>query len=241
MATQRRSNTVNRTRRAAPAAPAEAPARRTRSTAKAAPAAEPTRGRGRPKTPVTDYATKPATDYHKAFAKWIVTEVGYDPESATSKRAAFLRGVAIATAARPAFMESDFLEEWRAESGVAKRGPKGKAVEETVSLAPKTRTRKAAPVVEPEPEDEDEFDDEDVDEDEDLDYGDADEDDLDEDDEDSDEDDEFDDEDEVEEAPAPAKRGRPAAKKTAAPAKRAPAKAAPARRPAKADDDEFLF
>jgi hypothetical protein len=206
---------------------------------------------------VTVYATKEATDYHKAFARWIVQEVGYNPKTATSASAAFLAGVSIATAARPAFMDSEFLEEWRAKTGVNKRGPKGTQGEEAEEVTPARRTKRA-----PAPVEEDEFDDAEADDEDEDDYEDADEDESDEDyedDDDSDEDDEEDDddfedeeEDEVEETPAPRRRGRPAAKAApakAAPAKRAPAKAAAKAAPARgrraaapvADDDEFLF
>lgn len=195
----------------------------------------------KPTRDVTAYAVKPPTEYHKAFARWIVTEVGYDPNAATSKRAAFLAGVSIATAARPAFMDSDFIEEWRASAGVTKRGPKPADEDET----PKPRkTTKAKAVPDPE-EDEDEDFPEDDEFDEDEDSDDELDDDSDEDDE-SDEDAEFDDEDEAEEEPAP-KRRAPAkkvmpARKAARPVKKAaPAKAT--RRPAKPadDDDEYVF
>lgn len=202
---------------------------------------------------VTVYAEKEPTDYHKAYARWIVNEVGYDPNSATSKRAAFLAGVSIATAARPAFMESDFLAEWRESAGVAKRGPKPKGAEDEEET-PRARkaTRRQA---EPEPEDDEEYEDDEF-EDEDSDEEDSD-DEFEDDDDDSDddedsEDEDFEDEDE-EEPPArsrraPAKKSAPA-RKTAAPAKRTAAKkAAPAkatRRAAKPadddDDDDFIF
>lgn len=236
-------------RRKAPAKATAAP-RRTRPSAAPAKAAPRKAAPAKPasRTDVTVYASKPSTDYHKAYAKWIVTEVGYDPESASSKRAAFLKGVSIATAARPAFMESDYLEEWRERTGTAKRGPKGKAEEE----APVRKTRR-----QPEPEvveEDDDFEDEEIDEDEEEEI-DEDDDDFEDDedaDEDEDDDEEFDDEDEEEleeeeeEAPAPRRRGRPA---KAAPTKRAPAKTAkraPAKAPAKrtrgaAKDDDFLF
>lgn len=184
---------------------------------------------------VTVYADKEPTDYHKAFARWIVKEVGYNPDEAGTKRAAFLRGVSIATAARPAFMDSEFLAEWRESTGQAKRGPKPRVEEET--RAPRTarkatRGRKA----DPEPET-DEFDDEEFDEEEEGDEFDEEETDEFEEDEDTD------DEEDEEEAP-PVRRGRPA-KKTAAPAKRtakaAPAKATRRRAAAAADDDDFIF
>lgn len=217
---------------------AAAPAKKTAPAAKRAPAkavAAPAK-----RTDVTVYADKEPTDYHKAFARWIVKEVGYNPDEAGTKRAAFLAGVSIATAARPAFMDSEFLTEWREKTGVAKRGPKPQPKAEE---APVTRkTRRAA---EPEPEvgefdeelDEeeengDEFDDEEFD-DEEFDADDEDEE------FDDDEGEEFDDEEEPEEAPAP-RRTRPVAKK--APAKKAaPAKTTRRRAAAPADDDDFIF
>lgn len=215
------------------------PARRGRPAAKTPPASTSTSR----KRDVTQYASKPPSNYHKAFARWILQEVGFDPDAA-SPRKAFLMGVAIATAARPAFMESDFLEEWRAKSGETKRGPKPKEEE---APARSTRKRAAAPVVEDD-DDEDEFDDEDAsDEDDEDDFDD--EDDSSDDDEDDDDDD-FDDDDEEDE-PAPVKRGPGRPRKAApAPAPRgrakAPAKkAAPATRgkakPAADDDDDFVF
>src|SRR5258706_5258680 len=131
-----------------------APATRTRRTAAPAAQAE--------AKDVTVYAEKEPTDYHKAFARWLVSEVGYDPKAAGSLMKAFLMGVSLATVARPAFMDSDFLEEWREKTGTAKRGPKPKDAEEVEEEAPMRRTRKAkaAPEPEPEPEDdEDEYDD----------------------------------------------------------------------------------
>jgi hypothetical protein len=107
---------------------------------------------------VSGYAEKAPTDYHKVFARWIVQEVGFDPDTASSKRAAFLRGVSIATAARPAFMNSEMLEEWRERNGINKRGPKPKADEDFDDDAPApkaTRSRNTAKnrrVREPEPE-----------------------------------------------------------------------------------------
>lgn len=229
MAVRRTATKATPARRGRPAK--TAPAKSTRSAAKAAPTKK--------GADVTVYADKVPTDYHKAFARWIVSEVGYDPDSAPSLKAAFLRGVSIATAARPAFMESDFLEEWREKNGVAKRGPKGST---TSTPATTRRTRKAAPEPEVEEED-DEFDEED----EELEDDEFDEDDdSEEDDEDSDEfDDEEDDEEdeEVEETPAP-RRGRP---RKAAPAKATARKAAPAKatrgraKATPADDDDFVF
>jgi len=216
----RRSTGTRRT-----AAPAKAVPR------KAAPVAR--------KKDVTEYAEKPATAYHKAFARWIVQEVGFDPETASSKRAAFLKGVSIATAARPSFNDSDFIEEWRESAGETKRGPKPKAAAD-----PAGRRRKAAP----EPvEEEEEFEEEEDDFEEDSEDSEDEEFEEEEDDSESDEDEEFEEE---EEAPAP-KRRAPAAPakaaansraRAAAPARKAaaPAKKATRAKPA-ADDDEFLF
>lgn len=184
---------------------------------------------------VTVYADKAPTDYHKWFARWIVQEVGYDPETAPSLKAAFLRGVSIATAARPAFMDSAFLEEMREKTGTAKRGPKPKEEAET------TRRKTRQVVSDDEFEDDDEeIDEEEIDEDDDVDEDDEEfddeEDDSEEDDSDEDDDEDFEDDEEEEEAP---RARRAPAKKTTA--KRAPAKkAAPARRTTKKDDD-FLF
>jgi hypothetical protein len=243
--------TQRRKAAAAPARKAAAPAaKRTAPARKAAPKAAPKPQRA----DVTSYATKDVTDYHKAFARWIVEEVGYDPNSASSQRMAFLKGVSIATAARPAFMESAFLEEWRDKTGTAKRGPKPQ--EEAAPT--KTRRAKAAP--EPVEDDEDfeddaeEFEDdedsEDFEDDEDAEDDEDFEDDEDSDDDDADDED-FEEDEEPEPAPARRRKASPAAPAKRAPArgkaaparKAAPAKAAPAARGrrAKADDDEFLF
>jgi hypothetical protein len=169
-------------RKPAPAAPAKQT--RTAKTAKAAPAKS---TRGRKATDVTEYATKEPTDYHKAFARWIVNEVGFDPKTASPMKA-FLMGVSIATAARPKFMDSDFLAEWRESSGQAKRGPKT-SEDKTVGKA----KPKSSKVVE---EDEDEFEDDDEDfEDESEEDDDDFEDDEDESDEDEDEDEDSDEDD----------------------------------------------
>ncbi len=203
-----------RTRRQRPAQTEEAPAR-TRRTRAAAPAAK----QGRDLSQYEDYQPTP---YHKAFATWLVKEVGYRPSGAASTKEAFLQGVALATATRPAFNDSEYLEAWYKETGQVKRG------------------RKPASEAAPEPEPED-YDDDEIDEDDDSDF----------DDESDDDDSDFDDDDdEPEEAPAPApRRGRPAkaapakaAGRRAAPAKAAPAKAQrpAANRRAKADDD-FVF
>lgn len=197
---------------------------------------------------VTQYASKEPTGYHKAFARWIVRDVGYNPKDANSLSEAFLMGVSIGTAARPAFQNSAFLEEWREASGEAKRGPKAKTAEQ--------QRRSQREVVS-----DDEFEDDD-DEFEDEDSEDTDDDEF-EDESDSDDDDEFDDEDEdefeddddgfedEEEEPAPPKRGRPASTRKAATTRGASTQrrtSAPSKKPAtrsKAaranDDDEDLF
>lgn len=241
MATTRRASTTRtaasgtaRTRKAAPA-----PAARTR---KAAPAKAPAKAPARKSaSDVTVYATKAPTDYHKAFAKWITTEVGYDPAQASSLRMAFLMGVSIATAARPAFMNSDYLEEWREKTGFAKRGPK--AQDEAPARG---RRSKAEPEEDFEEDDSAEFEEDD----EELEEDDSEEDDEDfeDDDEESDEDeDDSEDFEEDEEEDAPPARTRRTSGRSSGrtPAKRTPAKkAAPAargRRSSKAKDDDFLF
>lgn len=216
-----------RTRRTAAAKPAQrraAPAKRT--AAKAAPA--------KAQRDVTQYADKEPTPYHKAFATWLVREVGVNIKG-LSARDAFLLGVSTATAARNSFMDSEFLEEWREKNGVAKRGPKGntarKATREVVS--------------------DDEFEDDADEVDEDDDFEDADEadeaDDADddfEDDADDDSDDDFEDDDSSDEdddfedeAPAPARKRAPA-KAAAKPATRGTRRKAAA---SDDDDDEMLF
>src|ERR1700755_2088543 len=119
--------------------------RRRPAAAKATSARTPRRAPAKAAAPVDDapdvtvYATKAPTDYHKAFARWIVSEVGYNPDEAPSLKAAFLRGVSIATVARTAFANSDYLEEWREKTGTAKRGPKPKVEEEEAPKARRTR------------------------------------------------------------------------------------------------------
>lgn len=185
------------------------------------------------------YASKAPTDYHRWFAAWLVRETGYSPSTEESTKAAFLRGVSLATALRPKFMESDFLAEKREATGATKPGRKPAAEVDEEEETPRRRGRPAKKATaakrrpEPEPDDEDEFDDADEDEFEDEDI---------EDDDDFDDDSEDDDFDEEEEE-TPKRR---VAKKTT-PAKRAPArKVTPAkstRRAAKPadDDDEDLF
>lgn len=128
---------VTRGRPAQKKAPANSARART-TTSKPAPAK-----RGRPATKAaatpkvntnrdaTQYADKEPSDFHKAYARWIMNEVGFDPNSAPSKKMAFLMGVSISTAARPVFQQSAFLEEWREATGTAKRGPKPKQDSET--------------------------------------------------------------------------------------------------------------
>jgi len=234
-------------RRGKPATTARKPAARTATKTARKPATTARKAAPVKRTPtvkkapdVTMYADKEPTGYHKAFARWIVREVRYNPSEAVSAKAAFLMGVSIATAARPAFQNSDFLTEWREATGEAKRGPKPKTAAEI-----KRRANRAV-VSDDEFDDEgDEFEDDDTDVDEDDDeFDDESEEDDDEfdDDEDSEEDDEEDDDDfeDEEEEEAPPKRTT-----RRAPAKKAPAKPAtrkaPAKRAAKAADDEDLF
>lgn len=204
----------------------EAPAQR--RTRRAAPAAQQPAGRD-----LSIYQDYEPTAYHKAFATWLVKEVGVKISSFETTKEAFLQGVALATAARPAFNDSEFLEAWREKTGVAKRGPKPKVEE---------------------PEDED-FEDED--ESDEIDEEDDDDDFEDDDDESDEEDDDegFDDEDEEPEQ-APVKRGpgrtrkaaptavEPAPRRGRSAAKAAPAKAAPAkatRARASKSSDDFVF
>lgn len=229
------------TRKAAPRS--NATARKTTTARKAPAAKRPTKAA----PDVTQYAEKEPTGYHKAFARWIVQEVGYDPNEANTKKAAFLAGVSIATAARPAFQNSDFLENWREASGESKRGPKPKTAD-----AKRRATREV--VSDDEFEDEgDEFEEDEMDsEDEDFDEeSDSDEDDeFDEDEDESEEDDdEF--EDEEEEEPEPPKRGRAASTRKAATTRGASTRSrtsAPSKKPTTrtrkataSSDDEDLF
>lgn len=253
------------TRKASPAKPA---ARRRTAASEDAPVRRSPVKRGRPaasahspnprsrKTDLTAYADKPATEYHKAFARWLVQTTGWRPSQADSSAQAFLKGVALSSVLRTEFMGSEYLAAWREENGFTKRGPKTAPVED-----------------EPETSDDD-FEDDESDDEEDSEFED---DSNDEDDEDSDEDefdDESDDEDESDDdedefeddeppAPktrkpagrkaAPAKRQTPAkpTAKAAAPARRTPARkaapkpaAAPKTRrakPAAADGEDFIF
>lgn len=192
-----------------------APAKRTQAR-KAAPAAKPTASRD-----VTQYADKEPTPYHKAFATWLVKEVGVK-FSGLSAKEAFLLGVSTATAARNSFMDSDFLAEWREKNGVAKRGPK-----RTEAEATRRSNRAVVSDDEFEPADDEADDDDDFEASDDVDEADDDFDD-DSDEPDADDDDDFDDEPE----PAPVARKRTT---KAAPAKRT------SRKVADDDDDGHLF
>lgn len=221
------------------------PARRGRPAAKPAAASAKTPARGRPARPATDvteFANRPATPYHKAFAQWLVREVGYDVTSASPK-AAFLAGIRLAATARTAFNASDAAEEFYATSGEAKRGRKPQT---EAAPAPKPAARKRRPEPEPAPEEEEWEDDDDAATEDEWDDDDtATDETTEEDDSDDDDDDAWEDDDDEEE-PAPAPKRAPARK--AAPAKAAAARptkaAAPARRakPKPADDDDdFIF
>lgn len=199
---------------------------------KAAPAKAP----AKPSRNVTQYADKPPTGYHKAFASWIVREVGFSLEG-LSPKAAFLAGVSIATAARAAFQESSFLEEWREKNGESKPGPKPGAVK--AAPAPVARKRKPEPEPEPEPEeDEEEWEEDDTEEDDEFDSED-------------DSEEESDEEDWEDEEPAPApkrtvKKAAQAPKSrsvSGAATRRAPVKTTTGRsaKPAPDDDDDFIF
>jgi len=231
------------TRKAAPTAQ--------RRTAKAAPVEQrrrtATATKPAPVKDVTKWATQAPTDYHRKFAQWIVREVGFDPDGAKSKRAAFLAGVSIGTAARNAFMGSDFLAEWRASEGLAKPGRRP-----AETPAPTSKRRKPAPVEEFDEEDSDdeEFDDdeEDSDEEGDDEFADDDEECDEEDSDDFDDDDETEEEPEPEPTPAKRRAGRPASKpattRKAAPAARkasVPPRGKPRSTTPKADDDNYVF
>jgi hypothetical protein len=205
-----------------------------RRTVAAAPAARTTRAK---RNPLAEYVTREATAYQKAFARWLVEEVGYEP---TNKKD-FLAAIRLAITTRNLFNSSDWIEQWRERTGETKRGPKPK----TAAPAPTARGKRKP---EPEPEEE-EFDDEEETEEE-LASEDSDdfEDDTEEPDADDDDwEDEEDAEEEEEPTPAPKQRarstrtagGKPAPARKAAPAK----KAAPAGRKSKppADDDDFVF
>lgn len=180
---------------------------------------------------VTVYATKEPTDYHKAFATWIVKEVGYKPSEAASLKEAFLAGVSIATAARPAFMESDFLEDWRERNGVTKRGPKGNQADDDDQPEEKpTRIRgrrKPEPEPEPETDDDDDFEDDESDDD------DFEDDDSDDSDDDSDDDD-F-------EEPTPPKRQSSSRSSSAGKSNARGNSRQSSSKSSKSDDDDFLF
>ena len=191
--------------------------------------------------------SKVPTDYHKQFARWIMKECGFNPEEMKSKTYAFLYGVSIATASRPIFMKSDFLADWREETGQAKRGPK--------SSAQKPIRRGSTKVADDdefdETDDDDEFEDDVEDDDDEFDdesEDESEEDDDEFDDESEDDDDEFEDD---EEEPEPPKRGRSAASRKAATTRGASGQrrtSAPSKKPATrgkakaaVDDDDFVF
>lgn len=200
------------------AAPAKAVARKAAPVARKAKAAP-----AKAAKDVTVYAEKEPTDYHKAFAKWLVTEVGVDPNAVANRRSAFLMGVSLACVARGAFGESDFIEEWREAAGITKRGPK-RSTEEA--------------------EEEEEIDEEEEEETEEEDEEDEDSDDDEESDEEDEEEEEDDDEEEEEEEPEPAPKRRAPVRGKAPVKKAAPAKkAAPKRAPVKkaAAKGNFLF
>lgn len=238
----RRTSTPARSTRSAPrkaAAEPAAPARRGRPAKATAAKATPVRKVTVKGPDVSVYAEKEPTPYHKAFAKWIVQEVGYEPNDATSKRAAFLMGVSIATVARNTFNNSQFLEDWREANGVNKRGPKPKTADE---VEEDTARRKNRAVVSDE-EFEDDTDDDEIDDDElDDDEIDADDDDdSDEDDDDSEDDDDEDDDEEDESAPAPQSRRATGATRGRAATRTGKAAPAKARARSTDDDDDFLF
>lgn len=202
---------------------------------KAAPAKTPVRS---PQANLKEYKTREATPYHKAFAGYLVREVGLTFASPAEKKA-FLLGIRLAITTRNIFNASDYIEEWRERTGETKRGRKP-----AEAAAPAGRKRRPAPEPELEPEEEEEeeeeFEEDESDDDDDF------EEDFEEDGEGEDDDDDFE-----EEQPAPAPR-RPAPKSRSASGgatRQAPVKGTTARKAAPAgrkpkpatDDDEFIF
>lgn len=210
--TASRTTPARGTARKATPAKATAPARKV--AAKAAPVR---------KVVAPPVEIKEPTPYHKAYATYLIREVGYEPNDAKSAREAFLMGVSLATVKRNEFGNSDFLEEWREKNNVNKRGPK-----------PKATDRSVVPDDEFDADDDDELDDEEIDEDDESD----DDDEFDSDDDEDEEDDDEDEDEEDEPEPAPRRRGRPTKAVKAAPAKSAPRGRKPA---ASDDDDDILF
>lgn len=109
---------------------------------------------------VTQYADKVPTGFQKCFARWATEQVGYQP----TNRKDFLMGISIATAARNIFQQSEFLANWREETGEAKRGPKPKNAQSQPTTAAKGRKAKPAPEPEPEESEENDWTEEDVEE-----------------------------------------------------------------------------
>ena len=207
---------------------------RSRGNARPVQQAPPVR-RGRKAANPADYADLAPTPYHKAMAKWLVEETGYEPTS----RKDFLKAVQMTCDLRNGALgfNAAQTEEEPAEKPVVRR--KGAASQATKATAGKTR--RAAPVEEPEEEEWEET--EDLEEDE---IEDEEEDEEDPEDETDDDDDWEDEADEEEPAPAPkqrrpVKKSAPAAtRQGAATRKPAAKKAATGRRP-KASDEDFTF
>lgn len=247
-------------RRTAPAkqaAPARKPAAR-----KPAPAPAPEKKRpGRVAQGLSQYASKEPTDFHKAFATWLVKEVGFSLKSVDTVRDAFLMGVSLATVTRNTFQASDWLAEWRERTGNVKPGPRASRDADEADDEDGYEDDS-----EEEEGYEDDEDDSEEDDDSDDDSGFEDDSDEDEDADDSEEDDDSGWEDDAEEeapAPAPKPRARktapaasgtrtkataPAGKSTASrartatkPSTRGSAPATKARRVARPDDGTILF
>ncbi len=166
------------------------------------------------------YSGRKATDYHRQFARWLVTVVGIKPSECENLNQAFLLGLQMGIVSRPDFMASDFLRNFREENGLIKPGRLPVAEE---AVTPEDD--------EPEEVEEDEFDDEPEEDEEEFDE------------------EEFDEEDEEEfeePEPEPVKPVRRVKKPTPAPVparkvapKKVVAKKAPARKAAPVDDDFF--
>ena len=167
------------------------------------------------------YSGRKATDYHRQFARWLVTVVGIKPSECENLNQAFLLGLQMGIVARPDFMASDFLRNFREENGLVKPGRLPQAEE---AVAPEDD--------EPEEVEEDEFDDEPAEDEEDEEL------------EDEEDEEEFEEEDEEPE-PEPVKPVRRVKKPAPVPARKAApkkvaAKKAPARKNDSVADDDFF-
>lgn len=167
-------------RRVSPSKGTSAPKKRVAATVPAVPTSTIDRAmRGK-------YVGRRPTDYHKQFARWLVSVVGVKPSECENLNQAFLLGLQMGIVARPDFMTSDFLKDWRESNGMTKPG----------RLPGKTEAvQDEDEVDEPDEFDDDEFEEDEEDE----------EDDEEDDDEEEDEEDEEDEEEEIEPEPEPVK------------------------------------